>query len=292
MRMRRVAGLLPDTPAEIVVSSSSLLHDVWPAWRHRRRHGSRMAVFVFHLIPKRSGGGRRLQFLLAALGQSLCLRLYRDADVLFAGNALVRDSLIAEGIPPDRVHIYYPAMDRAAIEGAAPIERYDALFVGRMVERKGIFDVLDAVDGLGIRVGMVGEGEDREKLEEEVRRRGMQNQVDVLGALPDAQVHGLLRGCRFFLFPSREEGYGMVIAEAMIAGKPIITYALPHYAESFGDGLIAVPLGDRAALREAVADLVAGRIDAAEHVSRYRNARLFTPAEAAAFCLARLRPVA
>jgi glycosyltransferase involved in cell wall biosynthesis len=292
-RILQASGIARRTPAPCVFSSSSLLHDVLPAWIHRWRHGSKMVVWVFHLVPKRKAGSpaQWVQFLLSSWAQRLCLSLYRRADFVFAGNALVRDALQRHGVPAKRMAVYYPAINASAVQAATPIGGYDALFIGRMVTRKGIFDILEAIQGLNIKVGMVGDGEDRESLETRVREAGLANYVDVLGALPEDRMYGLLKGCRFFLFPSYEEGYGIVIAEAMLAGKPVITYALPHYPETFGTGLITVPVGDRAALRDAVHAMVEGKVDTAACVARYREVTLFSPESAAEFCLAKIQSV-
>ena len=292
-RIFQASRLARRTPAAYAFSSSSLLHDVLPAWMHRRRHGSKLVVWVFHLVPKRQAGSvsQRIQFLLSSMAQRLCLSLYRRADFVFAGNALVRDALLTHGVPAKRMAVYYPAIDASAIKAAAPISGYDALFIGRLVARKGIFDILNAVKGLDIKVGMVGDGEDRAQLEARIKAEGLDGRVDVLGALPEERMYGLLKGCRFFLFPSYEEGYGIVIAEAILAGKPVITYALPHYPETFGEGLIAVPLGDQAALREAVQGVVNGTIDTTAKVAHYPNVTIFSPQSAADFCLAQVEPV-
>lgn len=293
VRIVQASCLARRTAAEFVISSSSLLHDVLPAWVHRRRHGSKMVVFVFHLVPRRKATSltQAVQFALSSTAQRLCLILYKRADVVFAGNGLVRDALLKHGIPAKRIAVYYPAIDENPIHSAAPISGYDALFIGRMVARKGIFDILDAVKGQDLTVGMVGDGEDRKRLEAAIREHGLTEQVEVLGALPNERMYGLLKGCRFFLFPSYEEGYGIVIAEAMLAGKPVITYALPHYQETFGEGLISVPVGDREALREAVDAVACSRTDTQAKVARYRDVTIFSPRSAAEFCLDHIHSV-
>jgi glycosyltransferase involved in cell wall biosynthesis len=99
----------------------------------------------------------------------------------------------------------------------------------------------------------------------------------------------LLKGCELFVFPSNEEGYGIAIAEAIAADKPVLAYELPHYCEVFNDSLVTAPVGDVAGLTARMKDFFAGRIDLATIREKYRGVRLVSKEAAAAFELAVLR---
>ena len=259
-RMGKAIGFVRTAPADIVFSSSSLFYDVLPAWIHQRRHGSHWAVFIFHLIPVRKSSSllQKIQFSISSFSQSLCLPLYRKADTVFAGNSLVREQLLAMGIAESRIEIYFPAINVELIESVEATPRYDILFIARLVARKGVFDLLEALDGLDLRLGLVGEGEARAELEQTIAVRGLEHQVDLLGALPSEEMYSLLKGSRCFVFPSYEEGYGIVIAEALSAKVPVITYKLPHYPEAFGDAPYYLDVGSVSGLREALEKLQNG----------------------------------
>lgn len=281
-RMVQAVRLARKQPADLVLSLS-LLFDVLPAAVHKRTHGSTLGVFVFHLIPRRRGHTlrQRLQFATSYLAQRLAIRLYASADVVFAGSSGVVGELKELGIPEDRILVQHPAIDTESILEARPIHRYDALFIGRMVARKGIYDLVDAARGLDLRVGFVGEGEERVRLQELITEHGLGDQFELTKHLSATEAHGLLRGCKCLVLPSYEEGYGMVIAEAIVAGRPVITYELPHYRGAFGSGPIYVPVGDKAALRSALAIAASGGLDESAIRNRYREARVCDKAEVA-----------
>jgi glycosyltransferase involved in cell wall biosynthesis len=131
---------------------------------------------------------------------------------------------------------------------------------------------------------MVGEGEEYDNLQKLILQNKLEDRVKLLGYLKDTEplLYELLQGCDFFLFPSYEEGYGIVIAEAIAAGKPVIAYELPHYGKAFNHSIITVPKGDVDALKRKVGALVAGRIDLDAIRERYRGVTLLGPAESAA----------
>jgi glycosyltransferase involved in cell wall biosynthesis len=103
------------------------------------------------------------------------------------------------------------------------------LSVGAVVPRKG-FDVLIAalatlVD-LPWRLAIAG---DRTRdlaasarLDADIARFGLQQRIDVLGAVPDGRIASLYAGADLFVLASRHEGYGMAFAEAMAHGLPVI----------------------------------------------------------------------
>lgn len=105
-----------------------------------------------------------------------------------------------------------------------------ALIVGRMAstERyKGHDALLELWPRLLRRVPsasllVAGHGDDRSRLEHKSRELGLSERVRFTGEVPDTELEALYRGCRFFVMPSRNEGFGLVFLEAMRAGKACI----------------------------------------------------------------------
>lgn len=112
-----------------------------------------------------------------------------------------------------------------------------ALIVGRMDQReryKGHDLLLEVWSQLasevpGVRLVVVGDGNDLPRLQIKASSLGLGNTIEFLGRVSDECLSGLYRDCAFLVMPSQGEGFGLVFLEAMRAGKPCI--AAPGAAE-------------------------------------------------------------
>jgi len=276
--LRRVREI----PADVVVCSPGLF-DLLPARVHAARYGSVTGCYFFHLTPRRKTASRvkRIQYAIARAGQSLSVRLCRGVDCVFTDNPHAREELAALGISRDRICLQTPVVNVGSVRRAAPLPAPDILLVGRMVQSKGIFDLVEALEPLPYSAGLIGDGEDRARLQETIRARGLSERVTVYGPLPEDRLYGLMKGCRLFVLPSYEEGYGIAIAEALTAGKPVLAYELPHYAEAFNGAVLTVPPGDVGALGRAIHGILSGETDLRPYTDRYPGIVLKDAAEAA-----------
>lgn len=142
------------------------------------------------------------------------------------------------------------------LEGAGPV----LLNVGRLVPQKGqhflariMSEVVQSCPGA--RLFVVGEGETRLQLEDQIRDAGMQEFVKLLGTRHD--VPALLALSDVFLFPSVAEGQGLAIVEAMAMARPVVTFKiapLTEFIEHERNGYLVDPW-DLSAFARAVVDL-------------------------------------
>lgn len=95
---------------------------------------------------------------------------------------------------------------------------------------------------------------------------GVWDRVVEVETLPDARLATVYGHAEAFLFPSRQEGFGMVALEAMAAGTPVVTVDRAPIPEVVGEAAVLVPMDDDAAMAAAVARL---RTDA-----RWRDDRI------------------
>lgn len=142
------------------------------------------------------------------------------------------------------------------------------LFAGNLIHRKGV-DVLLRAYGEAYRRGAVDNskliivGEDvegrAETLKELAKKQGIEDQVRFLGYRSD--ILRLMDAADVFVLPSRMESFGVVLAEAMSRGKPVIstnTASIPEVVRHMETGIL-VPVEDSGALADALALLYKDR---------------------------------
>jgi glycosyltransferase involved in cell wall biosynthesis len=126
------------------------------------------------------------------------------------------------------------------VESSAPAEKkFDLLFAGRLIDGKGIFHLLKALemlhDRLTLRVAFAGEGEHQAKLVEEAAQRRVS--IELLGRLDRESLIQAYRKARVLVVPSstHTEGNPLVIAEALTCGLPVIASDQGAMVEAIGD---------------------------------------------------------
>ena len=235
---------------------------------------------VFHatnfvLPPLRRAGGvvtvHDLAFLrltetvtaASARYRALVPRSLRRADVVVTPSRAVADALAEAYAPVLRAtpvcvvpHGVGPAWSTATAPGpqlraALGLPSSYVLFVGTLEPRKDVRTLLAAVRRLPdppplVLVGPAGWGE----------------QVDVGGAvtpgyLDDATLRQVVAGASALVLPSRDEGFGLPVLEALAAGTPVVASDLPVLREVGGDAVAYAQRGDAEAFAAALAGVLA-----------------------------------
>ena len=156
------------------------------------------------------------------------------------------------------------------------------LFVGVMRYYKGLHSLLEAAQGTGYPVVIVGAGPLEAELKAQADRLGLGN-LYFLGRLGDQDKVALLQLCTALVFPShlRSEAFGISLLEAAMYGKPMISCEIgtgTSYINVHGETGLVVPPADPPALREAMRGLWENPQQALEMgaCARQRYERLFT----------------
>ncbi|MFC3488008.1 glycosyltransferase family 4 protein [Amycolatopsis roodepoortensis] len=142
----------------------------------------------------------------------------------------------------------------AAFTEVALPERY-VLAIGTIEPRKGIDVLIDAAGRIGVPLVLAGQpgwgGIDPVAL---AREHGAD--VRVLGKVSDAELAFALRGASVLAMPSRAEGFGLPLIEAMAAGVPVVHSDVPALVEVAGGAGVTVPIGEAQTLAHALRDVL------------------------------------
>lgn len=132
---------------------------------------------------------------------------------------------------------------RARFVGGEPV----ALFVGRLVEEKGVYDFVEALallrnDGVPIRGLVVGDGQERGLLEARLVELGLGSFVELAGWVPSERVRGTMAACDVFVGPSKTskdgwvEAQGLTFLEAMTVEVPVVATSSGGIVDAVRDG--------------------------------------------------------
>lgn len=138
----------------------------------------------------------------------------------------------------------------------------DLIFAGRMVDIKGVHDLVDALALLSRRgrqytASFVGDGPERERLIQKVRSEGLAEYVEFHGAVSNEQLAELFNRHRLVVVPSRyHEPFGLVALEGIACGCVAVGTLGGGLPSAIGSCGTLVPNGDAPALADAIEKLI------------------------------------
>ena len=204
----------------------------------------------------------------------------RSGRIVAVSEAL-KGHLAEEGCPAGRVTVIPMGADLRGlfVPDGSPRSRTEILFVGRLVPGKGVDVLLNAMPAILARapdatLTVVGGGPERDKLVDLVQTLDIVQRVLFVGPASHASLADRYRRATLLVLPSREEGFGLVLAEALGCGCPVAASDLPAIREvlSDGQGGRLFRTGDAAALAAAVVECLED--EALRNASAERGRRL------------------
>jgi glycosyltransferase involved in cell wall biosynthesis len=203
------------------------------------------------------------------------IKYLHGVDRYVAVSRAIKDVLVKDGIPAERVSVVHSGIDIGRIDAAPSRPEIraelgarpgDALVanVAHMADHKGqIFLVEAAPLVLAERpqttIAIVGEGEERERLEARARELGVAERVRFPGFRED--VPSILKAIDVFVMPSHMEGLGTSVLDAFAARAPVVGTTAGGMTEMLEDGAngLVCPVRDPPALARAILRLLGDR---------------------------------
>lgn len=183
----------------------------------------------------------------------------RKASKVIALSRALKTAALGFGLRDERVVVIPNGVNISQFPFATAEEKKNqVLFVGSLIERKGPLYLLQAMrlvhqDLPEASLVLVGEGDQRAKLEEYIAANSMEDYVRLAGTQPQSAVGALMRESRLFVLPSIEEGQGVVLMEALASGTPCVGSRVGGIPDVVTENVgRLVEAGDVSALAEAI----------------------------------------
>ena len=184
---------------------------------------------------------------------------YAQADAITVPSTFARRSFVQCGVPPEKLHLipYGVRLEAFSKISEPPADTFEVVFGGQVDLRKGVPYLLQAFAQLRHphkRLRLAGSVSIAMK---SLLNRLPQDQVEFLGPLPQAQLPTLFSGSHVLVLPSIEDGFGMVLNQAMACGCPVIASTNSGGLDLVTEGVdgFIVPIRDPATLADRLQQL-------------------------------------
>ena len=266
---------------------------VWRAFRLLSTSSARFAI-----LSEAPEQGPWAGWLKRVRGRLLVRRWGSRVDFVLAMGDVGRRFFEAVGFPQEKIGVFgyylavpaepWPAVNRS-VDG---VFRFVA--AGQLIRRKG-FDLLLAalagLEGMPWRCDLYGNGPLRNELRRAAERFQIADRIGFHAPLPNEAIRRAIAGSDCCVVPSRHDGWGMVVNEALIAGTPVVCSDGCGAAAMIddSDGGVKVPAGRVRPLAEALQrSLSAGKIEDGGRRRVHAVAERFSPTAGVRLFLNRL----
>ncbi len=252
---------------DVVYSVSSVLDLILlPVLLKKNDPGIRWATVFDNIVPLRDPGNKFFRFL-GWLFFRLSLVFLKEADAIFAISGELKRFLTGKGFDAGKITVTGNAVEADLIGRTARAAEpdIDALFIGRINETKGIYEMLKILSYVRkeipfFQLAIVGKGDEmtERRFRKAVKAAGLERNIQLLGPKIGEEKFRIIKRskCFWFFSISRSESFGVALLEAVCSGVPAFAYDLPPFRDIYRNGEVTlVKTHDHAAAAEKITSL-------------------------------------
>jgi glycosyltransferase involved in cell wall biosynthesis len=198
----------------------------------------------------------------------------RRADRIIAISEQTKQDIVTFfSIDPEKIDVVYQSCDPAfyaplsgnqlkSIKTKYALPDEYILYVGSLAERKNVLTLLDAMGQMPptrqIPLVLVGRGNTAylARIHDSITKNNLTNKVIFLHSVPTLDLPAIYQQARLFVYPSRYEGFGIPILEALFSKTPVITSQGSCFQEAGGPDTLYTPPGDVEALTRSMEQVI------------------------------------
>jgi len=215
-----------------------------------------------NIVPLNDPGNKIIR-LLAWIFFKISILMLRKADVIFTISPELKKYLIDHNFNPSKLTITGNAIDIDLIKATKNQKYvYEALFIGRINETKGIFDMVGVVNKVkkeipNFKLAIIGNGDSSTMMKflNEIKTLKLSKNIILLGTKIGLEKFSIIKSSKIFLFlsKSQSESFGIALLEAVSSGLPAFVYDLPAYKNIYKNNEVNIfKIGDTSSVAKAI----------------------------------------
>ena len=218
------------------------------------------ALVTLHDFTSLTAPGRHRLKTMASFNLFVGRSLEKAARIAAVSRKVADEAMRWFGVPATKIALVPNGVD----EFFSPGDEEDdtILFAGTLEPRKGIDDLIAVYEALPqprprlVLAGDPGWGRKMWGGFQSASLGGLKSAPQITGYVSRERLRDLYRRAKIFVYPSRDEGFGIPPLEAMACGAPVVATRVGAIPEFAGDAALLVDPGDREALRDAIVRLL------------------------------------
>lgn len=231
---------------DLIISGSHLFYDILPAYFVVNKQ-TKLVTYIHHVIGEQTRTG--VSAFINRFLERISFRVIKaKSSIVFSYSTVGKNALVKKyGFNEKTICMFQNGIDLKMVNSVKADDEphYDLCFCGRLNKTKGIYDLVNIVKLVKARYpnivcAVVGEGPEEQGFKNAIRNNGLETNVRLLGIKTRPQVIKIMKSSKIFVLPSHEEGWGIVIGEAMASGVPAVVYDLKDIIEIWQDNLVWV----------------------------------------------------